>query len=1304
MAVTKDSVQQLYIAYYGRPADQAGLDYWTNRANAEGLNAVVNAFGNSEEATNLYGKLSTEARVNKLYQNMFGRDADVEGLNFYVGKVLDGTYTLATLAKHILDGVNPNVPESKADGDALAQKLAAANAFTQALDTTAEILKYDEASEVTQGVAFLAGITAATTDTEINSMVDAATAALVGSDAVGKAFTLTTGADAIVGTDGKDTITALSIKTDGAGATTFSAFDTIDGGAGSDTLDIYTTNAFNSTFPSNTTVKNVEIVNIHNAEGAAALADASKFEGVEQLWQIAAASNVTKLAETTTAGFRNVDANIAVAVVDAAATAKIALDNLGEGRSITVTSGAAGKLNSVTVAGTVKDTNADKTVAANALNITVGKDVESLTVNTANKTTLTVTNGAGTKAVSAVDASASAGAIAYNAATSVSSVKTGAGDDAVTLNTVATATSKTASVATGEGKDIIDVKVNANGQTGVKVAVDAGAGDDKVNVDNTGVVGIDIKAGEGNDIVTLVDGLGSLASTDVVDAGDGIDTLVIAGKTMDAEDYITLNEVTTGFEAVKFTTKVTADASRMSGYKTIETAVSTSAAQAQAAFNAYVSADAAADAAEAADAAAAAALVTANATDAVALRATANTAAATAAATDAVVLRAAATSAQATADLTNAVTLRATATTLQATADQTDAATLSATATTLQATADQTNATALRATATTLQATADQTDATALRATATTLQATADQTDATALRATADTAATAQSNFAALAAAYSTALAAYNTTQNIGNATSLINAYEALVAGGASVTSAVAPDGNLLNYALAINNDHAGDTALAVTARTTALTTAATNTDTAADAAEAADTNALAADAVADAAEAADVNALAADAVADAAEAADADALAADAAADNAEDADAAAADALAAAVAANAADVAAANADALADAAEALDAAAVAADTAADNAEAADAAAVATDAAADAAEAADAAYATAQATANLTDAAALRAASNAALANYNTLNAAVVAETSVVTKVAADQALIANGSLNATAAGYVLDSDNVAAGNQTTYAGSLDITAKGDGTVITAQAESVNLKVAGLVSGDVDVILTGDIKSATVALTNGVNNDKAELATEDTIASVNVTASAAALKAMTSLTLTGNGEANVINDNGSALVTVDASALGGTYALGADKGDTTHGLNYWSNSAKSETIKLGSGIDFVNLTNSTVKNMDTVTGLNLVDNVDATGKQIDFDLSDVLVVNVGSFEKVTTNATSLNLALIDLAASATKNEVVFAFGGDTYIYADNGTEANFVDDADMLVKVTGLVDLDLLADSLNTL
>ena len=118
----------------------------------------------------------------------------------------------------------------------------------------------------------------------------------------------------------------------------------IDGGAGTDTLNVYSDNTgnVNNTFPSTITVKNVEVVNILNANAAAGVfGDASKYEGVQQLWQVGFADNVTKLAATTTAGFKAVDANVSVAPTDAAASVAIALDNYGEGRTITVDGSAA---------------------------------------------------------------------------------------------------------------------------------------------------------------------------------------------------------------------------------------------------------------------------------------------------------------------------------------------------------------------------------------------------------------------------------------------------------------------------------------------------------------------------------------------------------------------------------------------------------------------------------------------------------------------------------------------------------------------------------------------------------------------------------------------------------------------------------------------------------------------------------------------------------------------------------------------------------------------------------------------------
>src|SRR5690606_24061849 len=106
----------------------------------------------------------------------------------------------------------------------------------------------------------------------------------------GETFNLTTGADNIVGTTGDDTIIAAAVNQLGEPATTLQAFDSIDGGAGRDTLNIYangTGGGFNVKQVG--TVKNVEVINIHNAEGQFAAADgidASKFVGAEEIWQI----------------------------------------------------------------------------------------------------------------------------------------------------------------------------------------------------------------------------------------------------------------------------------------------------------------------------------------------------------------------------------------------------------------------------------------------------------------------------------------------------------------------------------------------------------------------------------------------------------------------------------------------------------------------------------------------------------------------------------------------------------------------------------------------------------------------------------------------------------------------------------------------------------------------------------------------------------------------------------------------------------------------------------------------------------
>ncbi|MBB3142876.1 DUF4214 domain-containing protein [Halomonas organivorans] len=121
-----DLVQKLYVAYYGRPADAAGQTFWAEQIDSQGAAAVINDFGNSAEYEARFGDLSNEELVNNLYQQLFARDAEQGGLDFYVGKLESGELSLANIALVIAENAE------NADVDAMNNKVEAAQAFTDA--------------------------------------------------------------------------------------------------------------------------------------------------------------------------------------------------------------------------------------------------------------------------------------------------------------------------------------------------------------------------------------------------------------------------------------------------------------------------------------------------------------------------------------------------------------------------------------------------------------------------------------------------------------------------------------------------------------------------------------------------------------------------------------------------------------------------------------------------------------------------------------------------------------------------------------------------------------------------------------------------------------------------------------------------------------------------------------------------------------------------------------------------------------------------------------------------------------------
>jgi hypothetical protein len=106
-SVSENQVLTAYIAYYGRPADGAGLAYWADRLERAGgdLGAIMQAFGSSQEFTDRFSGLSSQDLVSSLYRQLLARDPDPAGLAYYVAQLDSGAVTLQTIALGVIYGV-----------------------------------------------------------------------------------------------------------------------------------------------------------------------------------------------------------------------------------------------------------------------------------------------------------------------------------------------------------------------------------------------------------------------------------------------------------------------------------------------------------------------------------------------------------------------------------------------------------------------------------------------------------------------------------------------------------------------------------------------------------------------------------------------------------------------------------------------------------------------------------------------------------------------------------------------------------------------------------------------------------------------------------------------------------------------------------------------------------------------------------------------------------------------------------------------------------------------------------------------
>jgi hypothetical protein len=487
---TSIQLQELYVAYFGRAADPSGLDYWT----AKGISTADFAahMHDQPEFKSVYGTKSIEEQVNQIYKNLFDREADVTGLNYWTLQINLGTLKLAEIANDLIFAAQNN-SGSEDDKTALANRGAAASAYTAKVkESTASILAFQPlndgkaegstfsaGSNITEAISYLSGIDKDTAYTQagVDSSVAIITANGAPSVSVGaKTFTLTTSTDSgadFTGTTAGDTFVGAYVADSGTG-TTFTTGDTLDGGAGTDSLSLsvsgLSTVANTLAAQTLTSIETIKILNFDsNADDDEdTTIDAALWTGV------------------TTVNLDNSSATGDTAVNNLAAIAAVGVSN-GSG-DLTIDYAAAA------VSGTADEQTLNLSgVQAGTITFDSGIETVNVVSSTGNSTvTEIISTGAETLNIS--------------------------GSKDLTLSTALDTNFKT---------------VDASALTGDLTTI------------ATGAVDLTYSGGSGDDKIRLAGG--NITASDTVTGGDGTDTVVLTAATSST----TAAAKVTGFETVK---------------------------------------------------------------------------------------------------------------------------------------------------------------------------------------------------------------------------------------------------------------------------------------------------------------------------------------------------------------------------------------------------------------------------------------------------------------------------------------------------------------------------------------------------------------------------------------------------------------------------------------------------------------------------------------------------------------------------------------------------------------------------------
>lgn len=467
MALTTAQIQNAYVAFFNRPADVAGLTYWSTYAGSTA--DLLNTFAQSTEYKNLYSGLNNTQIVNAVYSNLFGRTPDVDGLTYWVNQLDQGKLAIGNIA----DAINKGAQGT--DATIIANKTTAATEFTKALDTTAEIVAYAGVNSTGLDAvkAWLAAVTSdsatLTNATSTATLTSITTTVLNNVASTGSTFTLTENVEVTNGNSGDNTFNAYTKFTVVGQVNTLQSGDVINGGSGNDTL-VAESVAGAAGVTIAATINNVENLKL-TSYGATTIegANATGLKSVS-VENSVATSTVRNLNEVVELTVKNQTGNndVTIGYTDTALTGtnvqKLTLNNVtmkaAGGRILFDDNNGAGTLEQLDIAVTGASDIAGIRDVTGATNVLDG--VATVNVNATAKADLGVIGAA---KMTTFDASASTAGVTADVSAATGNdlaIKGGAGDDVITFGATGNLTAKD-SVDLGAGANTLRITGTANG-------------------------------------------------------------------------------------------------------------------------------------------------------------------------------------------------------------------------------------------------------------------------------------------------------------------------------------------------------------------------------------------------------------------------------------------------------------------------------------------------------------------------------------------------------------------------------------------------------------------------------------------------------------------------------------------------------------------------------------------------------------------------------------------------------------------------------------------------------------------------